>query len=227
MRTGHMSRRYLMMFVCITLTALILVSKIAFCQNEASYKLSIEEVEKLVKKWVEENKDQFLWQASPRLKEVTTKDISERLHAQVFKLFGTSSITEVDSYLAKDGKIYPMSIGLGGVGLAEMCVSNVDNDSNDEMIYTYSWGSGIHRSHVDAYIFTELIPLKVLGFDVWFADLSFRRLDDKSVDVYIIRQNMRLGKLYFGSDGKNRCLDIKLDPSLPKSVAVHRNPECK
>ena len=222
-----MPRRPLLRFVCIIFAALVLVSKMAICQKDSSYSLSVEEAEKLVETWVEENKGQSIWQVSPRLREVTTKDISKRLHAQVFKLQATGSSTEVESYLAKDGKVYPMSVGLGGAGLTETCVSDIDNDSIDEMIYTYSWGLGFRRSHVDTYVFAGLIPLKIAGFVVAFADLSFKQLDDKSIDVYVIEPEARLGKLFFGSDGKNRCLGVKLDVNLPPSVAVNRNSNCK
>ncbi len=44
-----------------------------------------------------------------------------------------------------------MGTGFGGMGVTSMIVTDLDQDSQPELLYTYSFGSGIHQSHLGLY----------------------------------------------------------------------------
>jgi hypothetical protein len=165
------------------------------------------------------------WNPHPKLREVTTKDIADRLKAQVFQQVGyTGSISEPEAYLVKDGKVYPMSIASGGYGLTMMCVCNLDKAKAPELVYSYSWGSGIHRSHLDAMTFEGARPVKISApFVIRDCDLRFVKSDDSTVKVYATMlhiwpadgsKDVLLGRLTLVNHDKARALGIAFDPHL-------------
>jgi hypothetical protein len=186
------------------------------------------EAEKLAAAYVRSyHKGPVYWRPSPKLKEITTSEIAGKLRAQVFKIVGySSSTTEPESYLVKNGKAYPLSIGFGGYGLMSTCVADLDGDRVPELAYTYSWGSGMHRTHIEAMLFGERFPTKIAtSFQVRDVDLRLSRTASGVVNVYATRMNISpadgskdllLGRLTLTKQGKGQVLDLTLQPHLPK-----------
>jgi hypothetical protein len=56
-----------------------------------------------------------------------------------------------ESFLVYKGKVYEMGISFGGYGVVDMITADLNNDNYDELYFTYSWGSGIHRSLVGCF----------------------------------------------------------------------------
>ena len=50
------------------------------------------------------------------------------------------------SFLMADEKIYPLGSFFGGYGVTSMAAADMDGDGKKELYFTFSWGSGIHRS---------------------------------------------------------------------------------
>lgn len=221
-RLSEMLRNFGLGVIAVCIATALLICP-ATCQSKVANRISTGQAERLVQAWVKTHRDKCYWHDHPKLKEVTTRDVWERLHAQVFKQSDyTQSISEVEAYLIKDGNAYPMSVGFGGWGLTEMCVSDIDNDSNDELVYTYSWGSGMHRSHIEAYHFGGQSPIRIIAnFTVAEADIGLKKQGEHNVDLYITdvsgvtTTNQRLGELILKQKDKHEWLDIKLDAMLP------------
>ncbi|PWM46146.1 MAG: hypothetical protein DBX47_02845 [Clostridiales bacterium] len=74
---------------------------------------------------------------------VTPQRITNKYGFAIYK-FDQSCI----SYLEYDDKIYPLGNGFGGFGVVSFAISDMNNDKYPELYFTYSWGSGIHRSMV-------------------------------------------------------------------------------
>jgi hypothetical protein len=51
-----------------------------------------------------------------------------------------------DSVLSLGSEFYPLGIGFGGCGVCDM--KYYPDGDNAYLIFTYSWGSGLHRSHI-------------------------------------------------------------------------------
>ncbi len=74
---------------------------------------------------------------------ITPAFIKENSDYSVFK-YDTSCA----SFLLYEGEVYPLGEWFGGLGVTSMALADMDGDGTSELYFTYSWGSGIHRSHV-------------------------------------------------------------------------------
>lgn len=74
---------------------------------------------------------------------VTPDGIKEETGGAIFK-FGDSGQT----LLLLDGNVYGLGAYFGGDGLTSAVPCDFDGDGKKDILYTYSWGSGIHRSHL-------------------------------------------------------------------------------
>jgi len=74
---------------------------------------------------------------------VTPDGIKEETGGEIFK-FGDSGQT----FLLLEGHVYELGVSFGGYGLMSAVPCDFDGDGNKDIVYTYSWGSGIHRSHL-------------------------------------------------------------------------------
>jgi len=50
------------------------------------------------------------------------------------------------SFLLYEGAVYPLGEWFGGCGVTSMALADLNGDQAPELYYTYSWGSGLHRS---------------------------------------------------------------------------------
>lgn len=72
---------------------------------------------------------------------VTPGEISDRYGFEIFKFDQSCA-----GYLLYENRIYPLGESLGGLGLTSFAVADIDRDGSPEVYFTYSWGSGMHRS---------------------------------------------------------------------------------
>lgn len=63
-----------------------------------------------------------------------------------YSIFKYNSSTE--SFIMYDGEIYSVGTCFGGLGITSMALADLDEDETYELYYTFSWGSGLHRSYV-------------------------------------------------------------------------------
>lgn len=74
-------------------------------------------------------------------RDITPENIFEETGCQIFKNGKTC-----ESYLLYEGNLYTLGIGFGGLGIVDIVTADFDGNGEKELLYTYSWGSGIHRS---------------------------------------------------------------------------------
>lgn len=56
--------------------------------------------------------------------------------------------TSTESFIMYDDKIYSIGPCFGGYGITSMALADLNRDGQRELYYTFSWGSGRHRSHI-------------------------------------------------------------------------------
>lgn len=74
---------------------------------------------------------------------VTPPGVSETAGFQIYKMKDSCA-----SYLLYAGKIYQLGEYFGGMGIMDIKAWDFDGDGVQELVYTYSWGSGRHRSQI-------------------------------------------------------------------------------
>jgi len=109
------------------------------------------------------------------------------------------------------------------MGLTSMCVADLDQDGNSELVYTYSWGSGMHRCHVAVYSANLPAPYSLEAGIIYGEDWMVEKQDDQTVFIKIKsdRQgeySLRIGQVVLERQGDQITFDIRLDNNLPSDV---------
>ncbi|MCM0650249.1 hypothetical protein NBE98_17935 [Clostridium swellfunianum] len=116
--------------------------------------------------------------------DITPENVFKETKAQIFKNGKNSQ-----SYLLYEGKLYNLGRSFGGYGIVDIVTCDFDKDGKKELIYTYSWGSGIHRSCIGHF---DLLQKREVELDISTGqpldfikeDLAFNKVLDTSIEVY-------------------------------------------
>lgn len=79
------------------------------------------------------------------LVEITPQDVWEKAQCQLFKIVDGSAW---ETYVLTSEKAYHIGAGFGGSGVVSVLPDDVNADGTCDLIYSYSWGSGLHRSEI-------------------------------------------------------------------------------
>lgn len=109
---------------------------------------------------------------------VTPQDITERYGFQVFK-FDTSC----GSFLEYEDGIYPLGVWLGGCGVTSFAVADMNEDGNAELFFTFSWGSGMHRSQA-GYFDSAKKDVVIFDFINWGNDSVLKLDENQTLCLY-------------------------------------------
>lgn len=69
-----------------------------------------------------------------------------------------------ESYLLYDGIVYLLGIGSGGFGVTSMELCDLNGDGKQELYFTFSFGYGLHRSHVAYFdpVPKQMVPIEYM-----------------------------------------------------------------
>lgn len=83
-----------------------------------------------------------------------------------------------EAFLVYDGAVYPLGTGFGGWGVTEFAYIN--QDGQDQLYFIYSWGSGMHHTHIGAFDFNskELTDTGSLYYEFGDIDIAFCLSED-------------------------------------------------
>jgi len=187
-------------------------------------RLSVADATAAVRAWMFKGDPNMNPSAEFPLEEITTAEIWERLHVQVFRI--TDGIYGDQDCLIQDRRVSALGIGLGGFGVTSMCVADLAGDGGAELVFSYSWGSGVHRSLVGVWAVgsPRVDAPEVLWND---EDLSLVKVDDRHVRVEYGRFDgatrrvtpvCRFGDLVYTKEPGKTGVSIRLCPDLPPKV---------
>lgn len=71
-------------------------------------------------------------------------DLWQRMGVQVYKI--TGGVMQYETFLIKDRQVWKLGSGFGGSDVSSLVVTDLDANGWPELVYTYSYGSGIHQS---------------------------------------------------------------------------------
>lgn len=111
---------------------------------------------------------------------VSPSNIVEQYGLEIFK-----SESTCESYLMFEENIYLLGDYFGGYGVTSFAIADINLDDNIELYFTYSWGSGLHRSLV-GYFDTKSKKIYQLDY-VNYNNGSLLKVDDGSLCIYDAR----------------------------------------
>lgn len=109
---------------------------------------------------------------------ITPKDITDRYDFCIFKYD-----TSCGSFLSYDKEVYPLGIWFGGYGVTSFAVSDLNQDGYFELFFTYSWGSGAHRSLV-GYFDSATTETVLPDFIYWGNDMVLNTDSNGVLGIY-------------------------------------------
>lgn len=96
-----------------------------------------------VSDFIAKNKDFMTYYETDECYNITPVFIAENSEYEVFKYSESD-----ESFIMYDGKVYSIGSCFGGYGITSMALADLDKNDEYELYYTFSWGSGLHRSQV-------------------------------------------------------------------------------
>ena len=75
-----------------------------------------------------------------------------------------------EAFLIYDGAVYSLGKGGGGWGVTEFAYIN--QDEQDKLYFIYSWGSGMHHSHIGAFDFSSKVLTDTGSLYYEFGDID-------------------------------------------------------
>ncbi len=70
---------------------------------------------------------------------ITPDYIADNSEFEIFK-----DVKSTDSFIMYDGEVYSIGTCFGGFGVTSMALADLNQDGDDELYYTYVFGSGVH-----------------------------------------------------------------------------------
>ncbi len=112
--------------------------------------------------------------------QITPKDIRENSGYRIFK-YNLSAA----SYLLYKGKVHLLGEFFGGCGITAARLADLNDDGVNELYFTFSWGSGIHRAQAGYF---DPVREKVKIFNDAYPDndLAAQVVDGTRIDLYEI-----------------------------------------
>jgi hypothetical protein len=179
--------------------------------------LKVEEAEKLVRTFIFEENPKMNPAAQFPFKEITTKEVWDRLGVQVFQITEGAQVCE--TLVIQGKKIHRIGVGFGGQGVTSLVVADPSGDGRPKLVYAYSWGSGEHRSQVAVFDCLAKEPKQVVAPQAYFGDLgdlTVTKGKGKAVEIYAGKR--KVGSLdVSGKEGELKAA-MNLDKDLPAKV---------
>ena len=148
--------------------------------------------------------------------DITPQNVFKETGCQIFKNGKTC-----ESYLLCEGNLYTLGTGFGGLGIVDIVTCNFNDNGKKGLLYTYSWGSGIHRSSFGFFDLSkkcgepvDISSAKSLGFIQ--EDLAFKKVSDTRFEVYTADVTI--------DDGDFTKLSVKKDKLFGEIKAVENKP---
>jgi hypothetical protein len=150
--------------------------------------------------------------------DLTTDAIWDRLKAQVVKV-KNGVVAQGESFVLREGKVLPIGQAFGGDGVTTVLVADLGAEKRPLLIYTFAWGSGVHRSEVAALDLTAGEPKELRLDPVNFSmqDYVLHKADNGAVEVLIGKT--LVGHVTAVKDNGEFQPMIKLVEALPDEVS--------
>jgi len=170
---------------------LLATGRLAFPAEPEPKRLTVAEAQALIRSDLKPGPDVGFNPADAfSLQEWKDEALWGRLHAQVFRVVQNN--WPYATVLVRGKQILALGIAFGGLGVESLCVTDLDGDKQPDLLFTYAWGSGIHRAQLGILRFgPEPLKWEDMGLCLLHGDLALERVSDQAVKV--LRAQIRWG----------------------------------
>lgn len=118
------------------------------------------------------------WQTEGDYFDITPDSIFRETGVRVYKCK-----ENFETVIKYNDTIIPIGIGFGGSGVTDIETCDFDGDGRKELIYSYSWGSGLHRSNIAIFNFVTLYETRLEYLNL-NSDTMLEKQSDTQFVVY-------------------------------------------
>ena len=135
------------------------IFKIARLEGAIPLRVSIFGTKNVVEDFLALNRDFQTGYEGDTCYNITQNDILENAVYLVFKYDKSCA-----SFLMYEGEVHPLGEWFGGFGVVSMALNDLNKDGMQELYFTYSFGSGLHRSHIAYFdpILKQVVPIEYM-----------------------------------------------------------------
>lgn len=133
---------------------------------------------------------------------ITPQEITDKYGFRIFKYSHNC-----ETFLEYNGNVYILGIGFGGNGTTSFAVTDLNNDGNIEIYFTYSWGSGMHHSQVGYF---DTATLKEIDFDYSGWDDMVLTVINGHLEAYTADWNIK-NFVYIEATPKDKVGEISVE----------------
>jgi hypothetical protein len=123
--------------------------------------------------------------------DITPADVKKELNCQIFKVNNN-----YDSYLIYKGELFEIGIGFGGFGVTSIKTCDFDANGQKDLVYTFSWGSGLHRSQIAIFDLSKKKETH-LDFVQLMEDIQLVKISNNKFNIYNAELASKDSKLVF------------------------------
>lgn len=111
--------------------------------------------------------------------ETTPAEVKNEIGCQIFKVNNSC-----ETFVIYKAKLFKIGFGFGGLGVVNIATCDFDGDGQKDLLYTFSWGSGLHRSQIGLF---NMLKMKENWLDFYLIskDIILKKINDKQFGVYI------------------------------------------
>ena len=193
---------------------------------EPSFAISAERALMMIEEYLRGQQPDLTVDPDLEIEELEPETIRESLQVQIFRVTeGEAFLKEL--FLISEGRVLQLGKSDGGRGVTSLLISDMDQDGVDELVFTFSFDSGIYQSRIGMYapgynknqIFEPTIA--------YLGDLGLTIQEDGGVDVRIVEAddaNLRLkyldtlGNLKMDMQEDSLLVTLKLDENLTDEI---------
>jgi hypothetical protein len=184
-------------------------------QHAEPERISVTKAEELVRAMFLSEKPDMDPTVEFPLREFTTDEMWQRMGIQVFQVSG--GIYEYYTYVIADDRVEQLGEAFGGSGVTSIHVTDLDRDVDPELTYTYSWGSGIHRSQVAVYSAAWPESASKAADVAYLGDLTLEKVSDQEILVRV-DPTVALGRVTLEREDDRIRVVLRLADDLPQRI---------
>lgn len=198
---------------------LILLFVMSGCTNEIpASRVNSQEAEQLIEAYIRTQNPSMSETATFPVEEITPDNAWETLLLQVYKV--KEGVQVGEAYIIEREEVIHIGTAFGGPGVTNMVVSDLDSDGSPELLFTYGFGSGIHRMRIGAYLHLYS-GITVEECDIEYrGDIQLVKNEEGKIEVEIIDGNepIMLGTLALMGVEEEKKLLLILRDGLPDEI---------
>jgi hypothetical protein len=118
------------------------------------------------------------------VEEVSVHEAWEQLRAQVFRV--TEGPFARESFLISGDTVLALGTAVGDRGVNSLEIADLDRDGSAELLFTYSFGSGIHQSRIGMYAPAHSRNRVYEAATGYLGDLGLLKEDTSTVGVRVV-----------------------------------------